>query len=147
RALHGSAQPRTPAEQLLRTEAVTACNLRDDGALGQALGDDLRLLLSRPLAPPLRARDDLDPPQTRRHRHLLGVVTTVNIMVKTMAAHGPASCPWRTPRGTWGPATAYPRVGGRIGAIVQLCARLIARRIGSKTGMLMDGSRRVKVTL
>src|SRR5262249_12982699 len=80
---------------------------RDDSTLGQALRDDLRLLLSRPFAPPLRARDDLDPPQTRPRRHLPGVVITVNTMVKMMPAHGPASCPRRTPRGTCGLAIAY----------------------------------------
>jgi len=32
-------------------------------------------------------------------------------MVKTMPAHGPASCSPRTARGTWGPTTAYARLG------------------------------------
>jgi hypothetical protein len=35
----------------------------------------------------------------------------VDAMVKTMPAHGPASCAPRSPRGTWGPGTAY---GGRL---------------------------------
>src|SRR4029077_4458760 len=81
-------QTRSPAEHLLRAETMTARHLRDDGALRQALGDDRRLLLRRPLAPALDAGDHLDPLRTRSRRHLLGVVTTVNIMVKTMPAHG-----------------------------------------------------------
>jgi len=88
RARHTVAQARTPTEQLLRTEAVPACHLRDDDAPCQALGDDLRLLPGRPLAPTLHTRDHLDPPQTRRRQHLLGVVITVNAMVKTVPAHG-----------------------------------------------------------
>jgi hypothetical protein len=85
-------QTRTPAEQLLRTEAVTARYLRDDGALNQALGDDnLGLLPCRPPAPTLHTRDYLNPSRTRRRRHFLRVITTVNTMVKTMPAHGPSS--------------------------------------------------------
>jgi hypothetical protein len=72
---------------------MTARHLRDDGALGQALGDDCRLLLRRPLAPTLDARNYLDPLRTRSRRHIFGVVITVNTTVKTMPAHGPASCP------------------------------------------------------
>src|SRR5215470_3942014 len=67
---------------------MTARHLRDHGALGQALGDDRYLLLRRPLAPALHTRDHLDPTWTRSRRHLLGVVITVNTMVKTMPAHG-----------------------------------------------------------
>jgi hypothetical protein len=90
---HGITQTRSPAEHLLRTETMTARHLRDDGALGQALGDDCRLLLRRPLAPTLDARNYLDPLRTRSRRHIFGVVITVNTMVKTMPAHGSASCP------------------------------------------------------
>jgi hypothetical protein len=45
-----------------------------------------RDLLSRSMA-----GDYFNPPQTRRRQHCLGVITTVNITVKTMPAHGPAS--------------------------------------------------------
>jgi hypothetical protein len=44
----------------LGVEAVSARHLRDDGALRQALGDDRRLLLLRPLASTLDTRDHLD---------------------------------------------------------------------------------------
>jgi hypothetical protein len=73
RALHGIAQTRSPPEQLLRTEIMTARHLRDYSSLGQALGDNRRhLLLRRPLAPTLNARDCLDPLWTRsRRRHLM----------------------------------------------------------------------------
>jgi hypothetical protein len=97
RAASRPARRRWRRWQLLRTETMTARHLRDDGALGQVLGDDRRPLLRRPLAPTLDARDHLDPPQTRSRRHILGVVTTVNTMVKTMPAHGPVSCPAPTP--------------------------------------------------
>jgi hypothetical protein len=55
-SLHGIAPTRSPAEQLLRIEIVTARHLSDDGAIGQALRDDGRLLLRRPPAPTLDAR-------------------------------------------------------------------------------------------
>ena len=47
------AQSRAPAEQLLRADAVPPRHLRDNGAPHKALGDDLHLLLQRPLRPPL----------------------------------------------------------------------------------------------
>jgi hypothetical protein len=51
---------------------MTARHLRDYSSLGEALGDDRRhLLLRRPLAPTLDARDRPDPLWTRsRRRHL-----------------------------------------------------------------------------
>jgi hypothetical protein len=45
----------------------------------------------------------------RSRRHILGVVTTVNTMVKTMPAHGTASCPASMPPRMWGQGTAYLR--------------------------------------
>ena len=68
--------------------------------------DDLRAVFAR-LAPALDASNHLDPPWTRRRQHLLGVVITVNTMVKTMSAHGAASCQALTPPGMWGQDTAY----------------------------------------
>jgi integrase len=56
---------------------MTARHLRDDHPLGQALGDDRHLLLRRPLAPTLDARDHLDPPWTRQR------VTEDEVEVKT----------------------------------------------------------------
>jgi hypothetical protein len=41
--LHGIARARSPAEHPLQTETVTARDLRDDSAFGQALGYDRRL--------------------------------------------------------------------------------------------------------
>src|SRR5690349_24376265 len=91
---------------------MTARHRRDDGPLGQALGDDRRLLLRRPLAPTLDARDHLDPSWMRSRRHLLGVVTTVNTMVETMPAHG----------GHHAPRLRLPKCGG--GAPLTLEGRL-----------------------
>src|SRR5689334_10418806 len=94
---------------------MTARHRRDDGPLGQALGDDRRLLLRRPLAPTLDARDHLDPSWMRSRRHLLGVVTTVNTMVETMPAHG----------GHHAPRLRLPKCGGgaplTVGLVVTRC--------------------------
>jgi hypothetical protein len=61
-----------------------------------------------------------DPLWTRSRRHLLGVVTTVNTMVKTMSAHGLASCPELTHSKMWEQSTAYHPLGMRAIPDMQL---------------------------
>jgi hypothetical protein len=113
RASHSIAQTRSLAEQLLRSETMTARHLRGDVATVAAFScaDHLRRR---------DARDHLDPPRMRSRRRILGVVTTVNTMVKTKPAHGAASCPAPTPFKVWGQSTALMSVVNAGGAANRL---------------------------
>ncbi|MCK1583961.1 hypothetical protein IVB03_31515 [Bradyrhizobium sp. 168] len=81
--LHGFTQTRSPEEYLLGTETLTACHLR-----AVVPRPDSRRRSPRFRAPTTCAEDDTNdhllPLRTCNRPHLLGVVLTVNTMVKTI---------------------------------------------------------------
>jgi hypothetical protein len=94
-----------PSEQLLRPETMTSGDSRNHDPVLAALRDDRQLLLVRPIPATFNAADHFDPRPSRG----LGFKSTVNLMVKSMDAHGPASCPRAPWRGRCGQSIAYTR--------------------------------------
>jgi len=97
------AKPIPPSEQLLRPKTMTASDSRNHDPVLAALRDDRQLLFAGPIPAAFNARDHFDPRPSRG----LGFKSTVNLMVKSMDAHGRASCPHARQRGRWGQSIAY----------------------------------------
>ena len=97
------AKPIPPSEQLLRSKTMTASDSRNHDPVLAALRDDRQLLFVSPIPTALNAGDHFDPRPSRG----LGFKSTVNLMVKSMDAHGRASCPHARQRERWGQSIAY----------------------------------------
>ena len=93
-------------------------DIGDDDAVDQALGDDLELLLRRPIAATLDAGDHLDPLQPSR----LGVVIMVDSMVKTIARHAAQRSVIRYCDGRCGRRTAYDCIPAAMALDCKRCA-------------------------
>jgi hypothetical protein len=93
----------SPGEQLLRLQAVSTRDLRDNGVRFKALSDNPRLEITRPTASPANTRDHLNPLQVR---HLV-VDHLVDLMVKTISPHNHQSSVKLSGRYRWERCSAY----------------------------------------
>jgi hypothetical protein len=99
----------TPCEKLLGAQPIAPGHLRHVGARLQALLHNAGLVVTRPLTPPPRARDQLNPPHIRHAVAVpIGIAfkRTLKPMVK-MIAHGPALRHDPSPPEMWGRKPAH----------------------------------------